>query len=337
MAANGQCRLGLGGRAPLLRTIGTACRFGRPRQRRGPLDVKDVSPFLHPMRRNWLDAAAELDLPLTDDFNGAHPEGLGCYQVTIRNGMRRSAADAFLRPALRRGNVHLETQRLGEQNPLRAAARDGSGICARRRSAHFAAAKREVLLCAGAVNSPQLLQLSGIGPARILAAAGIAPLFDNPSVGGNLQDHLAVVYSFKATQPTLNDELHSTLAKLRAGLRYLIARRGPLALSVNQFGGFARAAAKARARMCSCISIPSPTARAMRPASASKWMPFPGSICASSRRGRPALAGSTSRARTFAARRRLRPIIYPPPKTSPMWCTAAVCCRRLRARGPSSH
>jgi choline dehydrogenase len=105
----------------------------------------------------------------------------------------------------------------------------------------FAAANREVLVCAGAVNSPQLLQLSGIGPAATLAAAGIAPLLDSPAVGGNLQDHLAVVYSFKATQPTLNDELHSTLGKLVAGLRFLLARRGPLALSVNQFGGFARA------------------------------------------------------------------------------------------------
>jgi choline dehydrogenase len=74
-----------------------------------------------------------------------------------------------------------------------------------------------------------------------LAAVGITPLLDNPAVGGNLQDHLAVVYSFKATQPTLNDELHSTLGQLRAGLRYILARRGPLALSVNQFGGFARA------------------------------------------------------------------------------------------------
>ena len=105
----------------------------------------------------------------------------------------------------------------------------------------FAAADREVIVCGGAVNSPQLLQLSGIGPGSDLGAAGIAPLLDNPAVGGNLQDHLAVVYSFKATQPTLNDELHSPAGKLMAGLRYLLTRRGPLALSVNQFGGFARA------------------------------------------------------------------------------------------------
>jgi choline dehydrogenase-like flavoprotein len=206
----------------------------------GPLDVKDVSPFLHPMGRNWRAAAGELGLPWTDDFNGAHPEGLGCYQVNIRHGMRRSAADAFLRPALRRGNVRLETHAWVSR--IRIDQRRAVGVeYVRDGTAHFAAANREVILCGGAVNSPQLLQLSGIGPPAVLAAAGIVALVDNPAVGANLQDHLAVVYSFKATQPTLNDELHSTYGKLAAGLRYLLARRGPLALSVNQFGGFARA------------------------------------------------------------------------------------------------
>lgn len=205
----------------------------------GPLDVKDVSPFLHPMRQNWSDAAAELGLAWTDDFNGPHPEGLGCYQVTIRNGLRRSAADAFLRPALRRGNLRLETGAWASK--IRFDQRRAVGVdYVRGGTPQFAAARREVILCGGAVNSPQLLQLSGIGPATTLAAAGITILLDNPAVGGNLQDHLAAVYSFKATQPTLNDELHSTMGKLIAGLRYILARRGPLALSVNQFGGFAR-------------------------------------------------------------------------------------------------
>src|SRR5258708_25144005 len=102
----------------------------------------------------------------------------------------------------------------------------------------FAAAKREVLVCAGTVNSPQLLQLSGIGSAAALSALGLDSVLDNPSVGGHLQDHLAVVYSFKATQPTLNNTLGSPLGKLAAGVRYLLSRRGPLALSVNQMGGF---------------------------------------------------------------------------------------------------
>jgi choline dehydrogenase len=204
------------------------------------MDVKDVTPFLHPMRQNWRDAAAELGLPWTDDFNGPHPEGFGCYQVTIRDGLRRSAADAFLRPALRRDNVRLETH--AWVSKVRIDQGRAVGVeYVRGGDQKYAAVNGEVILCAGAVNSPQLLQLSGIGPAATLAAAGIAPLLDNAAVGGHLQDHLAVVYSYQATQPTLNDELHSSAGKLRAGLRYLIARRGPLALSVNQFGGFARA------------------------------------------------------------------------------------------------
>jgi choline dehydrogenase len=206
----------------------------------GPLDVKDVTPFLHPMRKNWSDAAAEMGLGWTEDFNGPNPEGLGCYRVTIRGGLRRSAADAFLRPALHRHNLRLQTD--AWVGKVRIEQGRAAGVeYFRGGSPQFAAANREVILCAGAVNSPQLLQLSGIGPAHTLASAGITPLLDNPSVGGHLQDHLAVVYSYKATQPTLNDELHSTAGKLAAGLRYLLTRRGPLALSVNQFGGFARA------------------------------------------------------------------------------------------------
>ncbi len=205
-----------------------------------PLDVKDVTPFLHPMRANWLAAAAELNLPITEDFNGPHPEGFGCYQITVRNGRRWSAADAFLRPALRRPNVRLETNawvskiRIGEGRAL--------GVeYARAGESRFASANREVIVSAGAVNSPQLLQLSGIGDARALRSLGIAALLDNGAVGGNLQDHLAVVYSFKATRPTLNNALHSVLGRLRSGARYLLARSGPLSLSVNQFGAFLRA------------------------------------------------------------------------------------------------
>jgi choline dehydrogenase len=206
----------------------------------GALDVKDVTPLLHPMRDDWWAAARELGLPITDDFNGPHPEGFGCYQLTIRNGRRRSAADAFLRTALQCGNVKLEMH--AWVSKIRIQGGRATGVeWSRDGQAQFAAAAAEVIVCAGAVNSPQLLQLSGIGPGATLSAHGIAPLVDNAAVGGQLQDHLAVVYSFKATRPTLNNELHSTLGKLRAGLRYLLTKSGPLALSVNQFGAFLRA------------------------------------------------------------------------------------------------
>jgi choline dehydrogenase len=211
----------------------------------GALDVKNVAPFLHPIGRQWLEAARELGLPVTDDFNGPNPEGLGRYEITVRDGRRWSAADAFLRPAAKRANVKVATGAWASR--LRCAGRRVEGVeFSRGNESHFARANREVILCAGAVNSPQLLQLSGIGPARIFSAHGIEPLLDNPSVGGHLQDHLAVVYSFKASRPTLNDELHSPFRQALAGARYLITRGGPVSLSVNQFGGFLRADPAAR-------------------------------------------------------------------------------------------
>lgn len=205
----------------------------------GPFDVKNVEPFLHPLRRHWFAAAAELGLPVTEDFNGEHPEGVGCYHVSIRRGRRWSAADAFLRPALRRKNVELITQAWTSR--IRTDGRRACGVeYVRAGATHYAEAAREVIVCGGSVNSPQLLQLSGIGPGETLRDFGIPVVLDNPAVGGNLQDHLAVSYSFKATEPTLNDVLHSPLGKLAAGLRYLLMRSGPLSLSVNQFGGFLR-------------------------------------------------------------------------------------------------
>src|SRR5260370_5841766 len=207
----------------------------------GAFDVKDVSPFLHSSRSPGLAAAAELRVPVTDDFNGPHPEGLGCYQLTIGNGRRVSAADAFLRPALRRDTVKLETRAWVSRIRIREGRASGVEWWRSGRQ-HFSAAAAEVIVCGGAVSSPQLLQLSGIGPGATLSAPGVPLLVDNPAVGGPLQDHLAAVYSFKATRPTLNNELHSAFGKLRAGLRYLLTRTGPLALSVNQFGGFLRAA-----------------------------------------------------------------------------------------------
>ncbi len=206
----------------------------------GPLDVMDVSPSLHAMGANWYEAAAELGLPVTDDFNGPRPEGLGPYAVTLRDGRRRSAADAFLRPALARGNVKLESHAWVSKITL--AAGGATGVEWWRDGRHRrAGAGREVLVCAGTVNSPQLLQLSGIGPGALLSDLGIPTVVDNAAVGGHLQDHLAAVYSYQATQPTLNDQLGSRRGRLWAGIKYLAARSGPLALSVNQFGGFLRA------------------------------------------------------------------------------------------------
>ncbi len=177
----------------------------------------------------------------TSDFNGPQPEGVGFYRITTREGRRWSAADAFLRPAVRRRNVKVETHAWARKilfEGKRAVGIEYSVNGQIRR----ALAAREVVVCAGAVSSPQLLQLSGVGPPPLLSKLAIGCVAAHPAVGGYLQDHLAITYSFRATRSTLNDELHSAAGKLRAGLRYLLTRRGALALSVNHCGGFVRTA-----------------------------------------------------------------------------------------------
>ena len=205
----------------------------------GQLFVSDVRRQLHPMEQVFFKGAAEAGLPFTEDFNGSAPEGVGRYQINTRHGMRWSAADAFLRPALRRGGVRLITgarvSRVLFEGP------QASGVSYRQGGVERQArARRAVVLSAGAVQSPQLLQLSGVGPAELLRTHGIPVLQANDAVGGNLQDHLAMSYYYKATQPTLNNVLSSWLGKLRVGLQYVTMLSGPLSISVNQCGGFVR-------------------------------------------------------------------------------------------------
>lgn len=206
----------------------------------GPLYVSDVSAELHPLRRHFFAAAREVGLPYTEDFNGSSPEGVGSYQINTWKGMRCSAADAFLRPALQRDNLRLMTHALVHRVLFEG--RRAVGVEFEQDGQVFVAhARREVILSAGAVNSPQLLQLSGVGPAELLKRHGIPVVLDNEAVGGQLQDHLGINYYYKATEPTLNNLLHPMHGKLWAGLRYVLTRKGPLSVSVNQSGGFVRA------------------------------------------------------------------------------------------------
>ena len=209
------------------------------RGRGGPLAVADVTRDLHPLCDAFLRAGAEIGLPRNADFNGAAQEGVGCYEITVRDGRRMSTARAYLRPAMRRGNLRVETG--AHVTRIIFDGTRATGVeYVRGGAACTARARREVIVCAGAVNSPQLLQLSGIGPAAHLGTLGLPVLLDNPSVGQHLQDHLCIDYLYRSRVATLNDELRPWHGKLRAGLRYLATRRGPLALSVNQGGGFAR-------------------------------------------------------------------------------------------------
>lgn len=205
----------------------------------GPLAVSEITGQAHPLQRYFFDAAKEMALPQTDNMNGSSPEGVGLYQINVRNGQRCSAADAFLRPAMRRANLKVETGALVTR--ILIDGRRAVGIEYRRHGqTHRAMARAEVIVSGGAVNTPQLLQLSGIGPGEVLRRHGIDVVMENDAVGGNLQDHLAMTYSYKSRQRTLNNELRPLSGRLRAGLRYIATRRGPMSLSVNQCGGFVR-------------------------------------------------------------------------------------------------
>jgi choline dehydrogenase len=178
-------------------------------------------------------------LPVNQDFNGAAQDGVGIYQLSTRNGRRMSAARAFLRPAMKRANVRVETNALatkilfeGERAVGIEYIQNGRTLTAR--------AGREVILSGGSVNTPQLLQLSGIGPAALLADLGISVVRDNAEVGANLQDHHGINYTWKANVPTLNQILRPWWGKLAVGIRYLLLRDGPLSMSLNQGGGFFR-------------------------------------------------------------------------------------------------
>lgn len=209
------------------------------RGRGGPLHVSDVSAQMHPLCRAFIAAGQEAGLPFNPDFNGPSQEGVGVYQITTKGGRRMSAARAFLRPAMRRANLRVETHAQATRilfDGGRALGIEYQQGGARR----VARAGREVILAAGAVNSPQLLQLSGLGPAGLLARHGITVLGDMPHVGANLQDHVGLNYTYRARVPTLNGQLRPWWGKLWAGLRYLTCGGGPLSLSLNQGGGFFR-------------------------------------------------------------------------------------------------
>jgi len=205
----------------------------------GPLSVYDTANDVHPMCQHFLQAASQLQIPFNADYNGASMEGASIYQITTKHGLRASAARCYLHPALSRSNLVLRkrahaTRIVIEQQQAKAVIyqHQGEQVTAR--------ARREVILCGGAINSPQLLQLSGIGPKDLLQTHGIAVEHDAPHVGRHLQDHLGADIVCRTHAPTLNQVLRPWHGKLRVGLEFLLQRRGPLTLSLNQAGGFVR-------------------------------------------------------------------------------------------------
>lgn len=209
------------------------------RGRSGPLAVHDVAPEVHPLTRTFLQAANQCNIATNPDYNGASMDGAACYQITTRGGVRASAARAYLKPARRRANLTVCTGAMATRvliDRMRA-----TGVEYRHKGQlQTVRARRNVILCGGAINSPQLLQLSGIGPGAVLQRQGIKVLSDAPQVGRNLRDHLGADTLLRARVPSLNQQLRPWWGKFWAGLQYVLARKGPLSLSLNQGGGFVR-------------------------------------------------------------------------------------------------
>ena len=205
----------------------------------GPLFVSANRKGLHPLVKDYIAACESAGLAHNPDFNGAEQEGTGIYQMTIKDARRNSAARAFLRPAMKRPNCRVITGAM----VTRVLIENGRATGVEYRignETRTLRAKAEVILSGGAINSPQLLQLSGLGPGALLQGLGIPVLRDNPNVGDHLSDHQGINYTWKMRVPTYNDELRPWWGKLIAGMKYVLAGSGPLSKSINHGGGFFR-------------------------------------------------------------------------------------------------
>ncbi len=204
----------------------------------GPLKVSDLR-LRRPIAEYFIAGAKDIGIPANDDYNGETQEGVGYFQQTAHRGFRWSTARGYLRPVRKRPNLtvltHAQTTRVLFEGKHAVGVEfiQGGQKCTAR-------AHAEVILAAGAIGSPQLLQCSGVGPPDVLASAGVAVHHALKGVGRNLQDHLQVRLVFKTRQRTLNDEVNNPLHKLWMGLQYMVARRGPLTLAASQVAIFTR-------------------------------------------------------------------------------------------------
>ena len=209
------------------------------RGRGGPLFISANDRDRHWTGKAFQEASVAAGLKSNPDLNGATQEGVGHFQLTVKNGQRNSASRAFLRPALKRKNLTVLSNALVTRIVFQGKRAVGveylqGGI------AKQAVAKAEVIVAAGAINTPQLLQLSGIGDGAHLQGLGITPVHENRHVGRILKDHQGINYTYRLNVPTLNDVLRPWWGKLRVGLQYLLLQSGPLSISMNQGGGFFR-------------------------------------------------------------------------------------------------
>jgi choline dehydrogenase len=203
----------------------------------GPLSVSD---WRHedPLSEAFVKAAVESGIPFNPDFNGAKQEGAGFFQTTTRGGRRASSAFCYLRPAKQRSNLTIETS----AQAARILFEGRKAKCVEYRQngkLRTARARREVLVSSGAYNSPQLLQLSGVGPAELLQSHGIGVVLDSPGVGNDLQDHMQVRIVVRCAKPvTVNDAFNNPVRRVMAGARYALTRSGPLTVAAGTSGAF---------------------------------------------------------------------------------------------------
>ena len=203
----------------------------------GPLSVSDMRVHRE-VCHAFIAAAEEIGIPRNDDFNGRTQEGAGYFQLTSRHGRRCSTAVAYLNPARGRANLEIITHAHAERLLFDAKVSQlvngiALSIKGSQREAYLKPGG-EVVLCAGAVGSPQILQISGIGPGEVLQDLGIPVRLDLPGVGENLQDHLQIRMVYEVNVPTLNDEINSFFRRMLIGIRYVLFRKGPMAMGASQ-------------------------------------------------------------------------------------------------------
>jgi len=215
-------------------------RLGEPLHSQiGPLRASSIKKT-HPLVEAFIKSANQLGVPTTDDFNNLQQEGVGYYQLSTHNGLRCSAAKAYLKPIKSRQNLSIITN--AQVSKILFKDRQAVGIeYIQGGSKHQIASQKEIILSAGALQSPQLLQLSGIGPASLLQKFGIPIVHDSPGVGKNLQDHLQYRLIYELNQNiSTNVELSSLMGRIKIGLDWLLFRSGPLSIGINQGGLFTK-------------------------------------------------------------------------------------------------
>ena len=203
----------------------------------GPLSVSDMR-IQRPITDAWVAAAQAAGYKFNPDYNGADQEGVGFFQLTARNGRRCSSAVAYLNPVKKRANLKIITHAQVAKIQITDNRATGVTYTDRGGVEHIVTARKEIVLCGGAINSPQLLMLSGIGEAAQLTDNGIDVVCDLRGVGKNMQDHLQARLVYKCNEPTLNDEVSSLFGQAKIGLKYITSRTGPMTMAASLATGF---------------------------------------------------------------------------------------------------